>query len=35
MSNPLKDSGLSLKELKLVANSRGIEGYESMLKMSY
>ena len=30
MSNPLKDLGLSLKELKLVANSRGIEGYESM-----
>ena len=30
MSNPLKDVGLSLKELKLVAKARGIKGYESM-----
>ena len=30
MSNPLKDAGLSLEELKLVAESRGIRGYESM-----
>ena len=30
MSNPLKDEGLSLKELKLVARSRGMNGYESM-----
>ena len=30
MSNPLKDAGLSLKELKLVAKARGIKGYESM-----
>ena len=30
MSNPLKDAGLSLEELKLVAKSRGVRGYESM-----
>ena len=30
MSNPLKDARLSLKELKLVAEARGIKGYESM-----
>ena len=30
MSNPLKDAGLSLEELKLVAISGGIRGYESM-----
>ena len=30
MSNLLKDSGLSLNELKLVAEARGIKGYESM-----
>ena len=32
MSNPLKDAGLSLEELKLVEKSRGIRGYESMSK---
>ena len=32
MSNPLKDAGLSLDELKLVADARGIKGYESMSK---
>ena len=30
MSNPLKDAGLSLNELKLVPNARGIKSYESM-----
>ena len=30
MSNPLKDAELSLEELKLVAESRGIRGYESV-----
>ena len=30
MSNPLKDAGLSLEKLKLVAEARGIKGYESM-----
>ena len=30
MSNPLKDTGLSLNELKLVADARGIKTYESM-----
>ena len=30
MSNPLKDVGLSLEELKLVEKSGGIRGYESM-----
>ena len=30
MPNPLKDSGLSVEELKLVAESRGIRSYESM-----
>ena len=32
MSNPLKDAGLLLDELKLVADARGIKGYESMSK---
>ena len=32
MSNPLKDAGLSLDELKLVADARGVKGYESMSK---
>ena len=30
MSSPLKDAGLSLKELKLVAKARGIKVYKSM-----
>ena len=30
MSNPLKDAGLFLKELKSVARTRGIKGYKSM-----
>ena len=30
MSNPLKDAGLSLKELKSVAKTKGIKGYKSM-----
>ena len=30
MSNPLRNAGLSLNELKLVANVRGIKNYESM-----
>ena len=32
MSNPLKDVGLLLDELKLAADARGIRGYESMSK---
>ena len=32
MSNPLKDAGLSLDELKLLADYRCIRGYESMSK---
>ena len=36
MLNPLKDAGLSLEELKLVAKSRGVRGYENMSgKISY
>ena len=31
-SNPLKDAGLSLDELKLVSDAAGIKGYESMSK---
>ena len=30
MPNPLKDVGLSLEQLKLVPESRGIRGYETM-----
>ena len=30
MSNPLRNAGVSLNELKLVANVRGIKNYESM-----
>ena len=32
MSNPLKDAGLSLKELKSVAKTRDTKGYNSMSK---
>ena len=32
MSNPLRDAGLSLDELQLVADARGIKVYESMSK---
>ena len=32
MSNPLRDAGLSLDELQLVAGARGIKVYESMSK---
>ena len=30
MSNPLKDLGLSLEDLKAIAQVRGIKDYESM-----
>ena len=32
MSNPFKDLGLSLEELKAIAERRGIKGYKSMFK---